>query len=84
MPEKYKNANQIQITDQDVRQALSLLGKDKAAGVDGLRDQALRQLKNNQAIIEKISTTFQQWTTTANLPSYLKKAIIINLSKEKT
>lgn len=75
---------QIIIQTEEVNIAMSILGKNKAIGVDYLHDSHLRQDTLKSETIEKLRRTFQQWLSGKAIPKYLKTAKVILLSKEKT
>ena len=64
--------------------ALNLVGKNKAAGLDCLSDKHMKPLLSKEKIISKITKSFNHWFLSHKIPSYLKTARIVVLSKEKS
>ena len=63
--------------------ALNALSR-KATGVDGLGHDILRNPLYRDAIVTKLLAAFRKWWSKLKVPSYMKKARIVPLSKEDT
>jgi hypothetical protein len=70
------------ISTDEVRLALKKLSRNKASGIDHLKDTVLHAAAHNEAIIDKIAASFTLWYSRANIPKYLKTARVTCLSKE--
>ena len=74
----------LKVTPEEVHFAISYIGRNKAPGIDKLTDSILKPLKHDQAILDKLSTTFSTWLLEGNIPKYAKCAKITALSKQAT
>ena len=72
----------LKISIETLEKALKKLCKDKAIGVDHLKDSQLRTMLSELPIKIKIVATFNLWLAKNQLPSYLQTARVIALSKD--
>ena len=72
------------ITEDELLEAVRVLGRNKAAGVDYLTDSHIRKLAVNVEIRDKLRHTLEKWLQSAQIPQYCKQALIISLSKEES
>ena len=71
-----------EITEGELNIARHKLSHNKAIGVDLLPDKFFHNNVLWMNMKTKILRTFNEWTTTLRIPSYVKKAKIIPLSKD--
>ena len=74
------------VSIEELKRAITNLSSGKAIGVDGLADNKLKFLLNNDELVfEKMRSTLNMWlNANKKLPTYLCKARTILLSKDKT
>ena len=67
----------------DIVDALQSLSHEKAVGVDGLKDNTLREaIQHSPAVAKKIANIFESWINgEAPIPNYVKTARTVFLSK---
>ena len=60
------------------------MSKNKATGVDGLKDVQIKALTRFEKFSEKMRAQIEDWLNGKNLPSYLTTARTVFLSKDGT
>jgi hypothetical protein len=70
-----------QITTEDITKALKHLSKNKALGLDGLKDTQIHEYLTIPNVLLKVSTFFTNSLTKGSLPSYFKTARVVPISK---
>jgi hypothetical protein len=72
------------IEEEEMTKAIELLG-NKAVGIDGLKDTNLKKiLLGNDRIKNKLKEHIQLWLTNGSIPTYLKHARAIAISKSSS
>ena len=64
--------------------AVAKLSKNKATGIDGLKDVQIKALSRFEKFAEKMRSQFEDWLNGKNLPAYLTTARTVFLSKDGT
>ena len=64
--------------------AVAKLSKNKATGIDGLKDSQIKALSRIEKFAEKMRSQFEDWINGKNLPPYLSTARTVFLSKDGT
>jgi hypothetical protein len=68
----------------DIKEAINKLSRNKAKGVDGLKDIQIRAASKKDQVLQKITNCFNEWLQNNHNPNYLKRARVVPLSKENT
>jgi hypothetical protein len=79
-----RQAAPLILTSKEVKLAIQKLSRNKAQGIDGLRDTQIRLASHNNDVLQKITASFNEWLHQGQVPTYLKRARIIPLSKDDT
>ena len=69
-------------SEEELEVARQRLSRHKAVGIDLLRDMVFHDTVLWDKVKGKVLTKFNEWVTTLRIPSYLKLAKIIPLSKD--
>ena len=72
------------VSTLEFRTAVAKLSKNKATGVDGLKDIQIKVLSRIDKFAEKMRLQFEDWLNGKNFPAYLTTARTVFLSKDGT
>ena len=84
-PLPYKPSQErLFVSTLEFKIAVAKLSKNKATGIDGLKDVQIKALSRIEMFSEKMRAQFEDWLNGSNLPSYLTTARTVFLSKDGT
>ena len=84
-PLPYKPSKErLFISTLEFKLAVAKLSKNKATGIDGLKDVQIKVLTRFEKFSEKMRAQFEEWLNGKNLPQYLITARTVFLSKDGT